>query len=85
LLYVTGLPIRDSRQLVRSLQGAPILTIGDGEDFARVGGIVQLFYEAGKIKFGINRDALKRSGIQIRSNLLQMATMIQQEPNGMAP
>ena len=34
----------------------PVLTISDGKDFARAGGIIELYIDAGRMRFAINVD-----------------------------
>jgi hypothetical protein len=54
------------------------LTIGDSEDLTRLGGIIRLYTESNRLRFIINVDNAKRAGLQISSNLLKLATRIEQ-------
>jgi hypothetical protein len=58
------------------LRGAPVLTISDIDSFATLGGIAQFFVEGGKIRFGINLDAVRRSRLQLSSKLLALAELL---------
>jgi YfiR/HmsC-like len=58
------------------LKGVPILTVGDGDDFARAGGIIGLFVEDGRMRFAINPDAAQRAGLRLSSKLLSLAKIV---------
>jgi hypothetical protein len=58
--------------------GRSILTIGDGGDFTREGGVIRLHMESNRLRFTINVENAKRSGLQVSSNLLKLATRIEQ-------
>ena len=62
--------------------GIPIhhaaLTIGESEDFTRRGGVIRLYTESNRLRFVINVENAKREGIQVSSNLLKLATYVEQ-------
>jgi hypothetical protein len=79
LLYVGGLDAKGSRQLVASLQGAPVLTVSDSEKFAESGGVAQLILEKDRMRFAINVAAAQRVRLQLSSKLLRLATVIKDD------
>lgn len=62
----------------RVLGGAATLTIGEAPKFTRQGGIIQLYTEHNRLRFAINVDNAKRAGLTVSSNLLQLATRVEQ-------
>lgn len=54
------------------------LTIGESEDFTHRGGVIRLYTESNRLRFIINVENAKREGIQISSNLLKLATRVEQ-------
>ncbi len=58
--------------------GASTLTIGDASDFTRAGGIIRLHMENNRLRFTINVENAKRARLQVSSNLLKLATHIEQ-------
>ena len=62
LLYVSGVTPAQVTAIVAAVQGAPVLTISDIDDFADQGGIAQMFVENGKMRFDLNLEVAKRSG-----------------------
>ncbi|MFL6549726.1 MAG: YfiR family protein [Povalibacter sp.] len=55
------------------------LTIGDTEDFTRTGGIIRLYTDSNRLRFIVNVGNARRAGLQISSNLLKLATHVEQE------
>jgi len=63
-------------EILRNIEGLPILTMGDIEDFASGGGIIHLFVQSNKIRFEINRKVATTNGLIISSKLLELATKV---------
>jgi hypothetical protein len=62
--------------LLARLKGAPVLTVGDTEDFVKQGGIIGFCLDDKKIRFEINLDASQRAGLKISSRLLLLAKSV---------
>lgn len=62
----------------RATADAPVLTVGETEEFARGGGVIRLFLEDGKLRFEINPRAAERRGLKISSRLLRLARLVEQ-------
>jgi len=57
-----------------ALKGLPVLTVTDGvDDFARLGGIINLTRLEDKIRFHIDVNNAERCGLKISSQLLKLA------------
>ena len=82
LLYVSGITARQASQVVAGLNAAPVLTLGDVDEFARVGGMAQLYVENGRIRFRINLDNTTRCRLRFSSRLLALATLVKDAPRG---
>jgi hypothetical protein len=73
VLYVSGVIPSRAARVVATLQDTPVLTISDVEGFTEAGGMAQLFFERGQLRFSIRHDAVKRARLQISSRLLALA------------
>ena len=62
--------------ILKGLHDKAILTLGDTENFAAMGGIVQFTREQNRIGFKINLKSARRSKLEIASPLLDLATVI---------
>jgi hypothetical protein len=81
VVFLSGLGLVRSAALLEALNGKPILTVGDGEAFARAGGIVGLFIKDGTLQFGINTTAAQRAGLRLSSKLLNLAKPVKEDRN----
>jgi hypothetical protein len=62
--------------ILRRLRGAGVLTVSDAEDFARRGGIVGFYLEAGKVRLEVNPEAARAANIRISAKLLELARTV---------
>ena len=69
-------PTQNSNQIIKALEGSPILTIGESEHFLESGGIINFLKENEKVCFEINNKAAKKSKLDIRSKLLRLAKKV---------
>ena len=53
------------RSCSKSLKGAPVLSVGDGEKFAELGGVAQLVLEQDRMRFAVNLTAAERARLFI--------------------
>ncbi|HHL35240.1 MAG TPA: YfiR family protein [Desulfobulbaceae bacterium] len=76
LLFVN----RETRTKMSRIMGAiadrPILTIGETKEFTQAGGMITFFLRQGRIRFRINPEAVRRSGLKLSSSLLELATIV---------
>lgn len=68
---------RDHQQLLTDIAEKPVLTIADHEGFLRRGGGIELLSENNRIRFDINLQRIKGSGLDISSRLLHLARKVQ--------
>jgi hypothetical protein len=71
--------VENSRQIIKSLTGFPVLTVGETDDFLESGGIISFLEEEDKIRFEINVAAAKRNKLKISSKLLRLAKRVLKE------
>jgi hypothetical protein len=63
-------------EIVRSLKGSNVLTVGETEGFAAMGGVINLTIERSGVHFEINRLAADRAHLKISSQLLSLARIV---------
>jgi hypothetical protein len=59
-----------------TLEGRPILTVGDGESFAAHGGVIRFLTDRNRIRLRVNVDAAKAARLTISSNVLRSADIV---------
>jgi hypothetical protein len=76
LLYASGLDAKRTTELLGTVDHLPVLTVGDFERFAQMGGVASFFVEDGKMRFAINIDSAQRAGLRMSSKLLMLARIV---------
>jgi hypothetical protein len=66
--------------IITSLNDRAVVTVGETDGFARIGGIINFFMDGKRVRFEINADAAQRKGIKIHSQLLARARIIGAPP-----
>jgi hypothetical protein len=76
LLYISELERNKLIPLLAELQSQPILTIGQGIEFLKSGGMIGLNNENGKLQLNINLPIVKQSEVVISSRLLKLSNIV---------
>ena len=73
VLYIGASDSYRSYDILKQVAGNPVLTIGEDEDFIRLGGIIRLYNEKDHIRFEINQSAADHAGLKLSAKLLEVA------------
>ena len=66
-------------QILGTLRNSPVLTVTDEVDnFAKLGGIINLIVAGDKIRFEISLNNARRAGLKISSQLLKLAITVEE-------
>lgn len=76
ILFISSSERERLADVVEFLGSSSVLTVGEMEDFAERGGIINLIITRNKLRFEINLEAGDRAGLQLSSQLLNLATDI---------
>jgi hypothetical protein len=76
LLLVGKSEQKELGAIIAKVKTKPILSVGDVDTFARMGGMIGFVTIEGKIRFEINLRAAEAAGIKISSQLLKLAIII---------
>lgn len=82
LLYVDPLDKQVREQTLTALAGQTILIVGVAEEFTRRGGAIRFYSEEGRLRFEINPDAAARAKLKVSAQLLKLARIVRDPPNG---
>lgn len=77
--HIVFVSVRDRQQLrtiIETLKSKPVLTVGDTDDFTRLGGMIRFFNEGGKIRLRINMTPVDDAHLTISSKLLRLSEII---------
>lgn len=78
VLYISRSESGSLPEIVKTLNTAPVLTVGDFEGFLRNGGAVSMFLEERKVRFAVNLKATSRAGLEVSSKLLRLASSVEE-------
>jgi hypothetical protein len=70
----------DEGRDVRSLEGAPVLTVSDAPNFLERGGMIQFVIKDERVRFSVNLPAARHGGLEISSELLKVALRVVGSP-----
>jgi hypothetical protein len=76
ILFVTSQERPRLNDILSALRGRPVLTVGDTEEFAERGGIINLVKDGNRVTFEINTDAAQRAGLTMSSKLLFLGKIV---------
>ncbi len=78
VVYVAAQHSIELETLLEHLDGLPVLTVSDIDGFCERGGMIRLVQQRGKLRFNINRGTADRAHLSISSQLLKMATLVEE-------
>jgi len=79
LLFIAGGEHARLREILARTAGRPILTVGDGDEFARSGVLFNFSDTGDQVAFEISETAVKKSGLSVSSRLLRLARRVDGE------
>lgn len=81
ILFINAAEEARLEQILRKLQGRSILTVSDGQDFAKRGVMVRFITDRNRIRLRINLTATEAAGLTLSSKLLRPAEIIRAGEN----
>jgi hypothetical protein len=73
LLFIGGLTGLRTADILKALNGLPVLTVGDAAGFCAEGGMIAFVLEGDRLRFEISWDTTEHAGIKVSSRVLTLA------------
>ena len=73
ILFISSSERQRLPQIIQSLRGSSVLTVGDMGQFNQQGGMINFILEASKVRFEINSRGAGQAQLRISSKLLALA------------
>jgi len=73
ILFISNSERNRLPEIIKSLKGTSVLTVGEMAHFTESGGMINFFMDSTKIRFEINNEAAANAGLKISSKLLALA------------
>ena len=80
LLYASGIDTKLWPVLLAAIEGKPVFSVSDSPGFAERGGLAALYVELKRMRFAINVDTMRRSGLRLSAALLSLAKIVKDDP-----
>lgn len=77
ILFISSSEQGHLPQILGILDGAPVLTVGESDQFVERGGQIGLRLDGRKVRFDINTVAATHAGLKISSQLLKLGKVVQ--------
>lgn len=68
---------RRQEDVLSSMEGASVLTVGEGDGFLADGGVIRFVLEENRVRFEVNLAAAEASRLKLSSKLLRLARSVQ--------
>jgi len=78
ILFISASERAHMDEIVESVKGLPILTVGETPGFAERGGVIRFTLEGNRVRFEVNVEAAHQAELNISSRLLTLAKIIPQ-------
>lgn len=78
ILFISSSEKTHIDEILLSVKGLPILTVGETAGFAERGGVIRFTLEDNRVRFEVNVDAAHQADLNISSRLLTLAKIIPQ-------
>jgi hypothetical protein len=76
ILFIASSEMGHLDDVLARLNGAPVLTVGEADHFAKRGGMIGFFLEDNRVRLEVNRVAAEKVGLRISSKLLSVARLV---------
>jgi YfiR/HmsC-like len=79
VLYLSAARDRMTAAILRRVAGAPVLTVSDGNEFARRGGIVFVYFDQSRLRFDVSLANANKAQLKISSKVLGLARTVKSD------
>lgn len=76
LVFISRSEVARIPQILEALRNRPILTVSEGNDFAKQGGMIQFVNDKNRIRLRVNLEAAQAVNLTISSKLLRVAEIV---------
>lgn len=80
ILFIGAGEWKRVRALLDVLKGAPVLTVGETDDFTSAGGVIAFQLEGPRVRIQIAPEWAERAKLRISSKLLSLAEIAKRQP-----
>lgn len=82
IAFISSAERNQFKSIFQNANRADVLTVGETDGFAALGGVIDFIREEGKVHFEVNVDAAQRTNLKISSKLLSLARIVKEQDQG---
>lgn len=76
ILFISASESAKLKEILTTINGQPILTVGESSNFAEAGGMIEFVIINNKINLRINQQRLEAAQLKADANLMRVATIV---------
>jgi hypothetical protein len=76
VVYISETDSERTAEILMAAANAPVLTVGETDDFIPGGGMIRFVENGGRVRFEINPEAAERVSLHVSSRLLRLADIV---------
>ena len=80
ILFISASERKHIGEVCNRVKAAPVLTVGETEQFTQQGGVIGFIKKEGKVRLQIDLGAARKASLQISSKLLSVADSVSSKP-----
>lgn len=73
VVFVSVSQTSDLPLIIHSLEGLQVLSVSDIPDFGKAGGVITMVNRDNRVRFQLNQEALKKTGLKAKPELIRLA------------
>jgi len=76
IVFISRAEKERAAEILKQIEGKPVLTVGEEEGFCRMGGTTNILIEKERPRLEVNPDAAEQARLTINAKLLKVATIV---------
>jgi hypothetical protein len=79
ILFISDSEERELPRILKTLEGSPVLTVGEMDRFAERGGAIRFRMDQNRVRLDVNLKVAEQAHLRISSELLKLARIVSHE------
>jgi uncharacterized protein DUF4154 len=86
ILFISASEQKQTAHILEKLKSASVLTVGEADGFAQMGGMINFYIDGNKVRLEINLEAASRARLKISAKVIAVARLVgDSQPRGKNP
>ncbi len=76
ILFISASEEKHLPRILDGLRGSSVLSVGETDEFARLGGVINFFIEGNRVRLQINLEAATRARLKVSAKVIAVARLV---------